>query len=770
MLALIPATLGGPIDLLARALVFVVFTAGALAALTGLLARPVAGARAGARAPLAQGAQVAYASFSGIVAALLAVDLGGPGALLWLVLACLAGAAIHKIEARLAGRHSAAPGTHSEPGPEDMSPGTARGSLVGQVIRVGHAVAVVLLALSAGALLLAQQTSELVGAAGPVLPWACSLGLAAATFVGVRGGEPQGRWLGPLTLVSLGLYVALALSLLSSGGALGPVLSAMFSAAFDPASATTSAWAGGLAAAAQGVLRAAASGATGGLAGPQQNQRGAWGEPLVVAAVALLTGLAAHTSQLATPTPVTDRELLPLEHHLRGGLAPSEYGQLIVLPPNSGLEEGKRYRLVLRADPRGQKYGEAFRDENVVAAPAWDFTRTVDTVILRDKHPERSKNAGFDVKIPVRRELVDTRVGPFLKLHPIDPSINFRQLMTARDLDGPFLNVADYTFEAGVARGFHLADGARTSLVAEPRPADAPKNPQLRDFVAFNYSGPFADGERPPLALTAPMGSGLEPGDVVHLRLDTPARGLDLGFVNRLGELEVPAWDFLSGSDTAVLRHNTDPALDRTITVRSRLAFGRLRFTSPELDLEPLATLFPEHSGPFLRPPSYHFTVEVHRGARLPADHAETHLALIPVHPQTAPAGNPGVLTYDPHPGEVLLTGMTGPFLDHEAAGTLVTALARRFGPLTAAVGAAALLVLALASLVRWFGVGLGSARGLFGATPEFGFGLAFLVCVALAPALGLPQLLRVVDAVAALAVLLGLARLIARLPRARQL
>jgi Na+/alanine symporter len=130
--------------------------------------------------------------------------------------------------------------------------------------------------------------------------------------------------------------------------------------------------------------------------------------------------------------------------------------------------------------------------------------------------------------------------------------------------------------------------------------------------------------------------------------------------------------------------------------------------------------------------------------------------------------GNPGVTTYDPHPGEVLLTGMTGPFLAPEAAGTLVTALGHRFGPLTAAVGAAALLMLALASLVRWFAVGLRSARNLFGTAPEFGFGLAFLVCVALGPALGLPQLLRVVDATAALAVLLGLTRLIARLPRAR--
>ena len=273
MLALIPATLGGPLDLLARALVFLVFTAGALAALAGLLGR----APAGPRAPIAQ---VAYASFSGIVAALLAVQLGGPGALVWLVLACLAGAAIHKIEARQAGAS----------GPEDRSSGPASTSLAAAALRVGHAVAVVLLTLAAGALLLAHQAAELSGAVGPVLPWACGLALAAATFLAVRGDHDSrgGRWLGPLTLISLGLHVALCLSLLAGGAALGPVLADMFRAAFT----ADAALAGGLAAAAQGVLRAAASGAVGGLSGPRPDQRGAWGEPLVVAAVALLTGLA----------------------------------------------------------------------------------------------------------------------------------------------------------------------------------------------------------------------------------------------------------------------------------------------------------------------------------------------------------------------------------------------------------------------------------------------------------------------------------------------
>ena len=757
MLALIPAALGGPLDLLARALVFVVFTAGALAALAVTLRRP-----SGPRAPATQ---IAYASFSGIVAALLAVGLGGPGALPWLVLACIAGAFIHQVESRQGGPNSG-PG----PGPEDRASETGP---MGQVVRVGHALAVVLAALTAGALLLSQQASELLrasgGAAAPVLPWALGLGLAAATFTAIRRAGPHAgrsgdRWLAPLTLLALGVYTALIVSLLFNGPGLSAIASDIVRAAFDGQAAL----AGGLAAAAQGVLRASVAGGVGGVTAAQPNQRGAWGEPLVVAAVALLTGLAAHASKLSTPTPIVGRELHALEHHLRDGLTPSDYGQLIVLPRDSELQPGQRYQMVLRADPRGHRYGQAFREENVVAAPAWDFTRTVDTVILRDKDPERSKNAGFDLRIPVRRELVETRLGPFLRLHPIDPNLNFRQLMAARDLEGPFLNVADYSFEAGVVRSFHLGEGERSSLYAEPPPPDAPKNPALRDFITFNYTGPFAAGERPPLALTAPTSSGLTPGSIVHLRLDSPARGLELGFINRLGELEVPAWDFLAGSDTAVLRHKTNPELDRTIRVHSRLAFGRLRFTSPELELDKLAKLLPEYSGPYLLPSSYHFAAEVHHGARLRGDLAKTHLALIPVHPQTAPIGNPGLRTYNPHPGEVLLTGMQGPFPDREAVGTLVAALADRFGPVTATVAALALLVLALASLVRWYSVGLRSARSLFGKAPEFGFGLAFLVCVALAPAVGLPHLMRAVDAIAAIAVLLGLARLLARLPRSR--
>jgi Na+/alanine symporter len=754
MLALTPAALGGAHDLLARALVLVVFTAGGLAALAALLSRaPRHAPSTSSAVPGSTQSAVlglAGAGFSGVVGALLALQIGGPGALVWLVLACLAGAAIQGAEARLTGPLHEPRGTRP----------------IGQALMVSQALAATFAALVAGAALHAQQVAEAARLTVGAAPWAIGLGLATLTALALRG---SGRWLGPVALFGLAVHVALMLVLMFGDAAgLSRVLASMSGEAFGGAAA-----AGGvLGAAAQGVLRAGVAGATGGLGqAAALGRRGAWSAPLVTAAVALLTGLAAAVSGSTESVEVAGRELLALERPLRSGLAPSEYGQLVVLPTDAGLEEGQKYPVVLRADPRGHRYGELFRDENIVAAPGWDFTSAVDTVILRDKDPVRGANPGFDLRIPVTRELIDTKVGPFLKLRPVDPTINIRQLMTARSLVGPFLNIGDYRFEAGVLRGFKLAGGERMSLVLEPRPKDAPPSPALRDLITLNYAGPYPDrGEgAPPLALAAPVDGGLVPGTVAHLRLDPPARGLELGFVNGLGELEVPPWDFLAAADTAVLRHREDPALDRRIRVRNRLAFGRLRFWSDEIDIEKLGKLLPDHSGPYLEPPSYRFAVEVHHGARLPAERAETSLALIPMHPQRAPTGNPGVSIYRPHPGEVLLTGMTGPFRDQDAAGALLDALAQRQGRPLAGLGALALVALALAGLLQWLRAGTHPATLLLGAAAGPGFTALFLLCVALGPAIGLAPLLGVAEFAVAVAVLLGLARLVVWLPQLRR-
>src|SRR5688572_26345141 len=142
------APLGATHDLLARALVLVVFTGGALALLAVVLLRrrPVVPDTE----PPGPLAGLAGAGFAGVVAGALALSLGGPGALVWLALASLVGAAIQLAERR------SRPDLSETPGP------------IGQAYRVAHALAAVLAALAAGALLLAQQGAEAARAAFPL--------------------------------------------------------------------------------------------------------------------------------------------------------------------------------------------------------------------------------------------------------------------------------------------------------------------------------------------------------------------------------------------------------------------------------------------------------------------------------------------------------------------------------------------------------------------------------------------------------------------------
>ncbi|MBL9099485.1 MAG: hypothetical protein JNL82_00940 [Myxococcales bacterium] len=741
------APLGAPHDLLARALALVVLTGGALAGLALLVRRE--------RQPAAGPAIVVGAAFAGIVAGALAVRLAGPGALVWLLLASLAGLALRRAE---------------RPPTDELSEETGP---VRQAVRAGQALAATLAALAAGALLHAQQAAEAVQARFPAADGALGAILAfgtAACLLGLgRAGERAAQLLARLGLVALALFVGFALAFLAGERAAAVVaVRDALDQAFTPAAA-----AGGLlGAAAHGVLRAAVAGATGGLG---HAFRGSLGSGLLAGGLALLAGLAVLVGEGARAPLVVGRDLVPLEPNLRAGLLPSDYGQMIAVSPTAGFQDGQRYPVVLRSDPRGHRVGQLFREENIVAVPAWDVLRDVDTVILRDKHPDRADNPGFDLRIAVTREVVDTHRGPYLKLTPVDGDLNFRQLMAARGLDGPYLEFADYPFVAGVARGFQMKSGERQSLYEEPRVSGTKPNPTLRELVTLNFAGPYPDrGEpRPPLALAAPPASGLQPGTLAHLRLEAPPRGLDLGFVNRLDELEAPPWQFLAACDTAVLRHKTDPALDREIRVTHRFAFGRLRFTSPDVDFAALATDYPEHTGPHLRPPAYRFTVEVHPGARLsPARPeeapliADASLALIPVHMQGAPTGNPGWGIYDPHPGEVLLTDMTGPYLDEDAAGPLVRAVARPWGEAHAAIVAGSLLLLALVGLAAWARAGSAAAERLLGPAVGPAFAFVFLVCTAVGPALAATPVLRLADVAVAVAVLLGVAGILTGLVR----
>lgn len=742
--------LGETHDLLARALALIVLTSGVLVTLALLVRRrPAVQPATPASEPAAGLGDLAGAGFAGVVAGALAVALGGAGALAWLLIAALLGGAL-KI-----GEVHGLRAMSDPPGP------------IRQALRGLHAAAAVVAALAAGALLHAQQAAEVARAA---FPWSFA-GLAAGLALGTGlcllwiSRRPGSRVLVGAGLTALGFWVILTLWFLAGDRA------AAVAAVQDAArlAGTGEAALGGLlGVVAQGVLRAAVAGSTGGLG--QAAPPAPWRGSMIAGFVALLTGLAVHAAGVTARTPVAERALVTLEPNLRTGLLPSEYGQMISVATDGPLAEGQRYPVVLRADPRGHRMGTLFRGENVVAVAVLDILRDVDTVILRDKDPERAKNPGFDLRISVNKEIVQTPRGPFYKLTPVDPDINIRQLLIARDMDGPFLGAHDYPYIASVVRGFQMTTGERLSLFEEPRARGTPADPTIRDLVALNYAGPYPDvGEpRPPQALVAPADSGLAPGTLAHLRLEAPPRGLDLGFVNRLDELEVPPWQFLAGCDTAVLRHKQDPSLDREIRVTHRLAFGRLRFSSPDVSFATLAADYPDHTGPHLRPPDYRFSAEVHTGARLPPGQPDASLALVPVHMHAEPTGNPGWGVYDPHPGEVLLTGMTGPYFDEAPTGSLVRALARRRGPEQASLAAICLLVLALAGLVAWARAGQRSAQRLFGPGVAPAFAVVFVACVALGPGLALVPVLRISDVAIAIAVSLGLAGLVARLPLRR--
>lgn len=746
-------TLGATHDLLARSLAILVLTGGVLVALAVVLLRRRGPATADPSASSSESPLegLAAAGFAGVVAGGLALVIGGAGSLVWLLLAALLGAVLQVGESRVRGAMS------DPPGP------------IGQVVRAAHGAAAVIAGLAAGALLLAQQAAEAARAALPLshagLAAILSLGTGLALVTAALRPD-RARLLPGAAAVALALYALFALAFLLGDRAAAGVA---VQDALHLASSGEAALGGLLAVVAQGVVRAAAAGGVAGLGTTTLTRP--WLGPLIVGATALLTGLVVHTAGVTARTPVADRTLVALEPNLRTGLRPSDYGQMIGVSPDGQLDEGQRYPVVLRADPRGHRLGTLFEKDNIVAVPAWHVLRDVDTVILRDKHPERAKNPGFDLRIAVDRERIDTPRGPIFKLTPSDPDISIRQLLTARDLDGPFLNFADYPYVASVVRTYASTGGERLSLFEEPRSKDQPPDPTIRDLVTLNYAGPYPDRShepRPPHALVAPQASGLVPDTIADLRLEAPPRGLDLGFVNRLDELEVPPWQFLAGCDTAVLRHKTDPALDIDVRVTSRVAFGRLRFSSPDVSFATLASEFPEHTGPHLRPPAYRFMAEVHTGARLPPEYADASLALVPVHMHDEPTGNPGWGIYDPHPGEVLLTGMTGPYLDEDAAGALVRALARRWGPEQGGVVALCLLVLALAGLSAWARAGQRSAQRMFGPAVGPAFALVFVACVALGPGLALAPVLRIADIAVAVAVSLALVGLVSRLPLRR--
>ena len=135
----------------------------------------------------------------------------------------------------------------------------------------------------------------------------------------------------------------------------------------------------------------------------------------------------------------------------------------------------------------------------------------------------------------VTREVLETRTGPWLKLAPADPDVNLRALVNSRGLDGPFLPLDDFRFVGAVERAIsgHPKFGEHLSLY-EPERDDRPYDPTLREILELGFRGPYTGVDEEPLppALVSAPDFLPEVGSLVHLRLEPPARGLDIGFID----------------------------------------------------------------------------------------------------------------------------------------------------------------------------------------------------------------------------------------------
>lgn len=151
----------------------------------------------------------------------------------------------------------------------------------------------------------------------------------------------------------------------------------------------------------------------------------------------------------------------------------------------------------------------------------------------------------------------------------------------AKFRDGPYVVFGDFRFQARVVQMFQNRWGVHHAVIeAEPDPM---RPLSLRTTVpSASFRGPYLDaGEpRPPLAMVAREDFDAPIGARVPMELRAPERGMELGHVNIAGELETPPWRFLSKTKVVVLRHKTDPSRDIQVPVTSRFADGTLRFLS----------------------------------------------------------------------------------------------------------------------------------------------------------------------------------------------
>ncbi len=654
------------------------------------------------------------ASLTTITAAVMAVTLAGPGALVWMWIAGLLGMGLHFGEAKLA-RQAAAQGKPALSGWATV--GLLGVALLGGGLWQGSQASVVLEASlglpavfgAAAVAVIALAASRIPSVTTVVIRWLPLLGLTAfvAVFVGTVSGDPFALKL------ALGDAVNEAFGLQSAtAGTVGGALSVLIAHGMMRAVCAADIGVGAAAAAVTHNDEALA---------PDDAGASVMVVPtLVVGLLATMAGLAV-VSSVPEPPIAADR-LYPLERpDSRGLRASKQVGQTVVLTADTPMEKGREYAMMLRADPRGHKMAKLLDRENAVILPNWAVSAKVDTVIFRARDPRRARQASWDMTVPCKRELFGGEgADQFVRLTPKDPELVFSKFASFHELDpAPYVNVGDFKFVGSVALanspdedlGEHLA-------MFEYRGEDSAFNPRLHEFFRNQYSGPFvdADGEVPPVAFAAAEGFDAELGSKLSVEFRADPRGIDILRVNRVGTLEAPPWNSLLDLQEIIIRHADGPNSDIRVPVAARLDDKRIRIDVLDPAWEDLRKVAQDDklSGPYAVLADVPFALEVHGGSRLPPA-AESRRSLVPLHDDPRPRGPQERELYEPHPTELIAAGFSPPYRPRADVRALVRQVQDRQPSWGGQLFGIAALFLAASTTLGWALLAREPARRLLG-------------------------------------------------------
>ncbi len=721
----------------------------------------------------------AATGMGGITGGVLAVSVGGPGALVWMWITTILGMAIAFAEGSLGARARG-----------DREPAVVHllgAPKLGRLLAPMYALAVIVLAVVVGAAFQAHQAAAVLHSTYALAPGAVAFGLAgvAVPFVLLP------RLRRPLFMVVPVVLVIYAVAAFAAAGEDGVMLSLLvgdaMNQAFGIAPATGGAVGGGVSLAiTHGVLRATLAGEAGlgsaALLDLRARSRGAAGAVVMLVPL-LAAGVVGSASALLMlggapqDQPVASSEARPLEQTYARALSPSQQvGQTVVLPVDTSFEADEHYAMRMRSDPRGHAMARLVKELNHVALPLWTVAKPTDAIVFRALGDDRSKHAGWDVRIPCEREVKQAAEGmEYVLLRPKDPSIQLSALATKLELlSQPYVVFDDFTFTGRVGRATSPKFGEHLAMYEAPN-AERPFNPAFHEFFRMGYRGPYADdggAERPPWAFVGNEGYLPEIGSVVDLRIAGDRRGSDVLNITRSGSVEAPAWDFLLQANTIIVRHETDPTQDLRLAVTPRYELYRVRFELADpryQDLRVLAKLEGYDEQPYLLVPDYPFRAEVHGDTRLPAE-LKGRRALVPLDVPGEVQGPTGDETYHPHPTELLAFGLQGPLPPAREGAELAAArMLERLGDTGRWTLALAAFVFALSSIVAWSELGGRAATAVAGAPGAPALKLAMLVSTAVGSMWTLEQLLPIVDLSLAAVVVPSLVGLLLLLPKIRR-